>query len=150
MDGDAERIEYIQQIMGGALMGRPQTRRFFFAYGPAGTGKSTIVNVMKALLGEYHFGSDWDVITNNGKRNASAAQPEMMKLRGMRLITMPESRNGARIDGARVKQFIGGDTISAWLYTRHRSNLLSKARSFSTGTCSHPLTKMTAWLEKLS
>jgi putative DNA primase/helicase len=113
MCGDQEMVDYVQQIMGSTLEGRYGIRRMFFAYGPGGTGKSTITHVMATLLGDYATTLDFASISQRQFASGSAPSPDIAKLRGARLIAAVESRYGDKLDTARLKSFMGGDEITA-------------------------------------
>jgi putative DNA primase/helicase len=112
MECDSARVEYVQRLMGEMLIGKPQRRRLFYAYGPAGTGKSTITHVMHEILGKFAEGIDFASVAMRDKTGGDRPRPDLVCLRGKRLITAVESRQNDRLDAARLKQVVGGDLMS--------------------------------------
>ncbi len=51
--GDLQPGAYLQRVAGYCLTGDTSEHVFFFAYGSGGNGKSTFVNVLSAVLGDY-------------------------------------------------------------------------------------------------
>jgi putative DNA primase/helicase len=47
--------------------------------------------------------------------NGAAASPDIARLKGARLVTMPEPEKGLKLDAALVKQVTGGDSVSGRL-----------------------------------
>jgi putative DNA primase/helicase len=83
---------------------------FLFDNGLGGTGKSTFVNVMFELLGDYATTAPMDVFTvATGERHPV----ELAMLHGARLVTASETEEGRRWDEAKLKQITGGDPITA-------------------------------------
>jgi putative DNA primase/helicase len=112
--GDEQLFEYIQQVMGSCLEGKPGARAFYFIFGPKGTGKSTFVGVLEALLGPYQWATDFGTLAESHFGiNAAAASPQLAALRGMRMVSAAEARGEAKLDASRIKQLIGGDVVTA-------------------------------------
>jgi putative DNA primase/helicase len=111
---DEDLFEYMQMVMGSCLEGKPGLRAFYFIVGPKGTGKSTFVRVLKELLGPYQCATDFNALTESKfGSDGGAPSPHLAMLRGKRLVSAAEAKSNRRLDAARVKQLIGGDTITA-------------------------------------
>jgi putative DNA primase/helicase len=111
---DSEQLfEYMQQVMGSCLEGRSGTRRFYFIFGPKGTGKSTFIRTLEALLGPYQCATDFKALTESKFSDGNGPSPALARLKGRRMVTASESRDSDKLDVARVKQLIGGDSITA-------------------------------------
>lgn len=108
---DAEVRRFVQQIAGLMLWGRPGEHRLFFLYGTGANGKSTLVENLSYVLGEYATHIPAESLMRQD-RSSSNATPDTMKLMGARGAFASEVREG-RLDEERVKQWTGGDTITA-------------------------------------
>jgi len=106
--------EYCLLLMGACLEARAGLRRFFCLLGPKGTGKSTFAHVLQRLLGTYHTSTDFAVLCE--RKNQDGGQgpsPALVRLNGARVVTVAEGSAAMKLDAARLKQLVGGDTLSA-------------------------------------
>ncbi len=53
LGGDVELFRYIQRCVGYTLTAKTTEQVFFFLHGPTGSSKSTFVNVIRDLMGDY-------------------------------------------------------------------------------------------------
>ncbi|MEW4490239.1 phage/plasmid primase, P4 family [Thalassoglobus sp. JC818] len=75
LDGDARRIELLQEWFGYCLIPGNERQKFLILYGEGGTGKSTALAALRGLLGEENvssvpleqFGSRFSLIQTVGK-----------------------------------------------------------------------------------
>ena len=72
--GDAELIDYVQQIVGMAAVGRVYMESLVIAYGEGRNGKSTFWNTIARVLGTYSGNMSSDTLTVGCKRNV---KPEL-------------------------------------------------------------------------
>ena len=113
---DEELFSYMQQVMGTCLEGRPGLRSFYFIFGPKGTGKSTFIRILEALLGPYQAATDFNALTEGRfGSEGGAPSPHLARLKGRRMVSASEARGNSKLDAARIKQLIGGDRITARL-----------------------------------
>ena len=108
--GDSELIEYVQQIVGMAAVGRVYAEQMIIAYGGGANGKSTFWNTIARVLGNYSGKISAEALTMNCKRNV---KPEMAELKGKRLIIASELEEGTRLNTGMVKQLCSVDPIEA-------------------------------------
>lgn len=109
--GDQELAAYIQRALGYSLYGAWQEKAFWFAYGPPNGGKSTLFEIVGAVLGDYvkaAASSTWMRQTHNGGNRG-----DLVRLLGARLVYSSEIKKDARVDEETVKRVTGGDTIVA-------------------------------------
>jgi putative DNA primase/helicase len=111
MDYDEELVSYVQRWMGYCLTGRTTEQVLLFLYGTGRNGKSTLVNIMKKLLGDFSATADGGIVlnSNNGDLNSLAS---LAALRGTRLAALNEINDGDRLNEAAVKNITGQDEIS--------------------------------------
>ena len=108
--GDAELIEYVQQTVGLAAIGKVYQEALIIAYGEGCNGKSTFWNAISKVLGSYSGSISADALTVGCKRNV---KPEMAELKGKRLVIAAELEEGMRLNTSIVKQLCSTDEIAA-------------------------------------
>ena len=107
---DAELIEYVQQIVGLAAIGKVYLEAIIIAYGEGRNGKSTFWNTISRVLGTYSGSLSADTLTVGCRRNV---KPEMAELKGKRLIIAAELEEGMRLNTSIIKQLCSTDEIIA-------------------------------------
>lgn len=110
MAGDTEMIGFLQRSIGYSLTGSTAEQCLFMLYGTGANGKSTFLNVLSELVGDYGANTPAEslmVQQNSGVRN------DIARLRGVRFVTAIETEDGQRLAESLVKSLVGGDTISA-------------------------------------
>ena len=77
-------------------------------------GKSTMLDAIQHLLGDYSTVAPVELICRSDRaKNAEAANPVLAKLKGKRMVTMSESDTAGKLDEATIKQYTGGEDITA-------------------------------------
>lgn len=108
--GDKELMEYVQQTVGLAAIGKVYQEALIIAYGEGSNGKSTFWNAIAKVLGSYSGAMSADALTVGCKRNV---KPEMAELKGKRLVIAAELEEGMRLNTSIVKQLCSTDEVSA-------------------------------------
>lgn len=108
--GDKDLIDYVQQTVGIAAIGKVYQEHMIIAYGGGANGKSTFWNTIFRVLGNYAGKISAESLTMGCKRNV---KPEMAELKGKRLIIASEMEEGMRLNTATVKQLCSTDEIQA-------------------------------------
>jgi putative DNA primase/helicase len=80
-------------------------------YGNGANGKSTFMNTVAKLAGEYHTKINMEGIIDTD--NNGGASPHLVALHGMRLTSGSEFPAGKRINESMIKDLTGGDEITA-------------------------------------
>jgi putative DNA primase/helicase len=115
--GDVALIRFVQKVIGYSLTGSTQEQCLFILYGAGANGKSTLIQTISALLGDYARQTPTEsllVQRGDGVRN------DLARLQGARFVSAVEVEGGRRLAEALVKQLTGGDTITArFLYGEH-------------------------------
>lgn len=107
---DADLIDYVQQTVGLAAIGKVYQEALIIAYGEGSNGKSTFWNAIARVLGSYSGTMSADALTVGCKRNV---KPEMAELKGKRLVIAAELEEGMRLNTSIVKQLCSTDEITA-------------------------------------
>ncbi len=110
-DGDNELIEFVVKALAYSLTGDVSERIFFILWGKKGfNGKSTLLNIMFQLLGDYAASTPFSTFLmkkNEGIPNDIAA------LNGVRFVTASEAPKNSKFNESLVKQLTGDDPITA-------------------------------------
>lgn len=110
-DNDQELIRYIQKAIGYSLTGSTKEQCIFFLYGNGRNGKSTFIDTISAIMGDYAVNIQPETIMV--KHSGGGANSDIARLKGARLVTTVEPNEGARLNEGLVKQLSGGDRITA-------------------------------------
>jgi putative DNA primase/helicase len=117
--GDSELVHYVDKMLGYSLTGIVTEQKLNFAYGVGENGKTTFMETLLALWGDYGRKVASRIFTKNGFGDIK--ETLIAGLLGARLVIGAEF-SGARIDEAMVKDLTGSDTLQGrWLYGRHFS-----------------------------
>lgn len=109
-EGNAHLISYLQRAIGYALTGVIREQCLFFLHGQGSNGKSTFLNAIQAVLGDYARDTPTEslmVKSNEGISN------DIARLKGARFVTAVEAEADKRMAESLVKRLTGGDTITA-------------------------------------
>jgi len=113
MCGDIDTARFLQKALGYALSGETALECFFIFYGnKTRNGKSTLTETVAFIMGEYARTIQPQTLSRRSSDGA-AASPDTARLKGARLVNMPEPEKGLELNIALVKQLTGGDTYTA-------------------------------------
>ena len=107
---DEDRIQYIQELLGAALFGDSRYHVLPVFVGTGANGKSTILDVVRDILGEYSATMPEDFLIDT---KGSAHPTDIARLRGVRFAMASETRPDGKFNESRVKTLTGGDVLSA-------------------------------------
>ncbi|MEY8233809.1 phage/plasmid primase, P4 family [Oscillospiraceae bacterium 50-16] len=114
MQGNAEKIAYLQKALGYGLTGDTSEECFFMLYGPTTrNGKGTIMETYMALQGGYGKAARPETIAQKDKANSSAPTEDIARLAGARVVNISEPGKQMILSAALVKTLTGRDTIIA-------------------------------------
>jgi len=135
-DGDEQLIAFLKRAIGYSLTGITSEQVIFVLYGTGSNGKSTFINTVRKMLGEYACHTPTETLLM--KRNDGIPN-DLARLRGARLVTALEAEEGRRLAESLVKQMTGDDPITArylyqelfefepqfkvWLGTNHKPSI---------------------------
>ena len=108
--GDTAAQGFLQRWVGYCLTGFTREHALVFLYGDGGTGKSTFVNCLSRLLGDYASTAAMHTFTAGRFDHHSE---ELATLRGARLVHASETEAGRNWKESLVKHLTGGDPIRA-------------------------------------
>lgn len=107
---DEDVQAFVQDAVGYSLSGSVSEQCLFFLHGEGANGKSTFVEVLLALMGEYGQKASHKILFAG---RAGGATPEVAGLKGKRFVAVQEVEQSKRMAAARLKDITGGDTITA-------------------------------------
>lgn len=106
-------VEYLQRAAGYTLTGDVSERVMFILHGDTTTGKSTFLNTLHDLMGDYAKRSPNELlIARYGDRGIPH---EVAQLVGVRFTFVSETGEFDRLDESKVKDLVSGDPLSARL-----------------------------------
>lgn len=107
---DPDMRAYVQRALGYSLLGSPGGRSIFLIYGPSGTGKSTLIETIRSVFGDYGStaaSGTFRQSSNNGPT------PDLHSLRGRRFVTTSETSESAVFDEDLLKRISGRDGVTS-------------------------------------
>jgi putative DNA primase/helicase len=130
-------VEFLQRAFGCCLTGITSDKALFIMYGAGGdNGKSTMVDVIQRLLGDYAMRTPTDTFL---KKKEGAIPNDVARLKGARFVWASENERGSRLSESLIKEMTGGDKMSArfmrgeffefypefkpWLATNHKPQI---------------------------
>lgn len=140
-EGDKDFQAWLQRAVGYSLTGDTREEKFFMIYGPPGSGKSTIIEVIKELLGDYAltFTADNIMQQKGGAGGGGADFYFNAQILGKRLITVSELPDAQNMKEDMIKRLTGQDTLvgrhpgerpfqfesmaKLWMATNHRPRI---------------------------
>ncbi|MFJ7888423.1 phage/plasmid primase, P4 family [Lysinibacillus xylanilyticus] len=108
--GDKELTEYMQRLIGYSLTGDISEQIMMFLVGGGSNGKSTFINTIKDLVGEYSKQAKSDTFI---KKKETGANNDIARLVGSRFVSAIESEEGEKLSESFVKQITGGEPVLA-------------------------------------
>lgn len=114
MQGDTEKIKYLQKMSGRFLTGDTSEEEFYIFFGATTrNGKSTITELLLYLLGDYATTISPESLAIKANKDSRTASPDIAKLAGTRFVVASEPPRRMLFDSSLVKTLTGRDTVSA-------------------------------------
>ncbi len=138
---DEETMEHLQRVVGYALTGDVSEEKLFAFFGSGDNGKTTFVETLTALMGDYAMRSSRDLLLER-QGKAGAASPDVAALVGKRLVVVSETDDGCMLNEAQVKSVTSNARVPARRLHRdpfdfmptHKTFLDTNHRPFVKGT----------------
>jgi putative DNA primase/helicase len=106
---------FLQQALGYSLTGDCREECLFILWGGGANGKSTLVNTISEILGDYSRNTPVESLLSRPK--GGEIPTDIARLDGPRFVTTSEVDRGRRLAESLVKALTGRDTITArYLY----------------------------------
>ncbi len=111
-DGDQELVDYVRRLFGYAITGMRTEHVLPILQGQGRNGKGTILETVKFILGPLAGPIDAEMLLDQfQRRSASGPSPDIMDLRGKRIVWASETDEGRKLNSSRVKWLTGGDSL---------------------------------------
>ncbi len=108
--GNEALIRFFQKAVGWALTGDMSEQVMFILYGSGANGKSTFINTVMDILGEYAMSTQTETFM---RKNGNTLSNDIARLRGARFVTTVEAEEGRRLSEPLIKQVTGQDVMTA-------------------------------------
>jgi putative DNA primase/helicase len=108
-EGDEELVRFVQRLAGYTLTGSTRERCFAILWGRGRNGKSSLVEVLNHVMGNYANTTDVETILT--KRYAGVGN-DVAALKGARFVSAAEVEAGRQLAEAKIKNLTGSDTVS--------------------------------------
>jgi putative DNA primase/helicase len=109
MNYNTDLIRFIQNATGWAVTGDTSEQTMFILFGTGANGKSTFLNTVMNLLGDYAVATPTQTFM---KKNDNMTN-DLARLRSTRFVTTTETEQGRRLSEPLIKQITGNDRITA-------------------------------------
>ena len=116
----------LQQLIGLCLTGITREQVFIILYGPGGTGKSRLIEIMKYVLGSYAkaLPSDTFLLRKHGEKE----ERKLAQLPGIRLALASETEETGVLDENLIKLLTGEDTATGRLLYAEAFDFMPEAK----------------------
>jgi len=109
MNGNEETATFMQKLAGYCLYGGNPEQLFIILEGHGANGKTTFVNVLQHVFGNYAATAAADTITRPAfNKSGSSAAPDIVRLYRKRLVICNEWNEGTYINESLIKVLSGG------------------------------------------
>lgn len=118
--GDKELVAFFGRVIGYMLLGNPKEDVVIIPYGGGANGKSTVMNIVRELMGEYGLVTSADVfMANKGASSSGGPNEALLRFQGRRFIYAQEMNEDSVLQEGLIKAMTGGEPIVArGLYMR--------------------------------
>src|SRR5215510_15091817 len=110
MDYNTDLIRFIQNAAGWAITGDTSEQTMFILFGTGANGKSTFLNTIMNLLGDYAIATPTQTFM---RKSGEQITNDIARLRGARFVTTTEAEHGRRLSEPLIKQITGNDRMTA-------------------------------------
>lgn len=102
---------FLQRFFGYCLLGMTKEQCLLFFYGAGRNGKSTFIDLMTEIMGNYAVTLSVDSFAGEGRRSGAEATPDLARLPGARLVAASEPESGVHLKESLIKTLTGGERI---------------------------------------
>lgn len=127
MDGDQSLIDFLQRAVGYSLTGITREQCIFILYGSGANGKSTFLETVYALLGDY--ATKMRASSLMAKKN-DAVPTDLARLKGSRFVSASEADDRQHLAEALVKEMTGQETLTARFLYRDEFSFMPEFKIF--------------------
>jgi len=103
---------YMWDHLASCLIGTTKNQTFHIYHGSGSNGKSLLVDLMSAMLGDYK-GTVPITLVTDARGKIGGTSDEVLKLKAVRYAVMQEPSKGVKLNEGIMKELTGGDPIQA-------------------------------------
>lgn len=107
---DPEVRDFLQKVLGYSMSNETAEQRMFIHFGnTTANGKSVLMNVLKAIMGDHFAPASEKTIIRQKSMSTQRIGQDMVDLQGPRFLMLNETDEGGILDSAAVKSITSGD-----------------------------------------
>lgn len=110
LNNNQDLKDFVQKAVGYTLTGLTNEQCLFFLYGEGHTGKSTFINTISSLMGDYTKNANFNSLTIS---RSESIRSDIARLSDARMVTAIESEDGQRFAESLIKALTGQDKVTA-------------------------------------
>lgn len=113
-NGNKDLQDYIQKCVGYSICGSNKEQCAYFLYGMGNNGKSTFLDTIADMLGDYASNAQPDTLMLQSKIGGlgGGANSDIARLKSARFVTCEEPTEGVRLNEGLLKQLTGGSKVT--------------------------------------
>lgn len=104
--------EFLLRVLGYACLGSNPLQILLSLMGPTRSGKTTLLEAVKSVLGDYAKTSNPETFLKQAHTQAASARGDLRRLADARLVTVPEIPKDKPLDTPLLKAISGGSTLT--------------------------------------
>ncbi|TIT24418.1 MAG: hypothetical protein E5W70_03685 [Mesorhizobium sp.] len=108
---DIDIRNFLKRFVGYSLLGITVEQCLVFFHGAGRNGKSTFLDLLCDILGDYAVTLSIDSFAGDSRRGGNEATPDLARLPGARLVAASEPEMGVKLKDALIKALTGGEKI---------------------------------------
>jgi putative DNA primase/helicase len=109
---DLELIAYSKRLLGCGIIGLVIHHILIILWGIGRNGKGTLLEILYFVLGPLVGPIQAELLLEqNNPRSSAGPSPDIMALRGKRIVWASETDEGRKLNAGKVKWLSGGDTL---------------------------------------
>lgn len=102
---------FLKRYFGYALTALTTEQVFVFFYGEGRNGKSTLVDLISRIMGEYSTTVPFETLAGDDRRKGGEATPDLARVPGARLVRAAEPEQGMKFRESMIKSLTSGEPI---------------------------------------
>jgi len=105
-------VDFMQRLLGYALRGDVKEHILIIFHGKGRNGKGVLIDLLLHVLGDFAGVVQPELLLSSSRAGSSAnAAPDILDLRGRRVVFASETNEGRQLDSSNVKRLVGGDQL---------------------------------------
>jgi P4 family phage/plasmid primase-like protien len=104
-------LNYVQRAVGYSMTAETVAQCLFVLWGNGRNGKTTFIEAILAMMGDYGLVGQQSLLLDDGKGKANGE--DEVNLLGVRFASCSETNSGQRFDEAKIKRLVGTGKVRA-------------------------------------